>query len=235
MSEAQAGAVIGPGGAKISEIRKVSGAHVQITDDFLPESTERACIITGTVKQVPLAVYHVAGVLAQATRVAGKVIRYDPAENFRRMHPEGTQPVSQPPAPYRQGGGGVAPYAGGSSYGHAGGGAPYSQPPPQYAAGYGGQAQQGYGGGGQAQQGYGGQAQQGYGGQAQQGYGGQAQQGYGGQAQQGYGGQAQQGYGAGAGAGAGAGVPSGYGGQQQQRFSIPNEVRPLPHRATRDY
>lgn len=51
-----AGAIIGKGGARITEIRRRSGAQIVI-DEALPGSNERIISITGTPEQIQNAQY----------------------------------------------------------------------------------------------------------------------------------------------------------------------------------
>ncbi|XP_022538179.2 poly(rC)-binding protein 2 isoform X2 [Astyanax mexicanus] len=48
----QCGSLIGKGGCKIKEIRELTGAQVQVAGDMLPNSTERAITIAGTIQSI---------------------------------------------------------------------------------------------------------------------------------------------------------------------------------------
>eukprot|EP00040_Diaphanoeca_grandis_P024120 m.132275 g.132275 ORF g.132275 m.132275 type:complete len:378 (+) comp29597_c3_seq1:256-1389(+) len=61
----QAGAVIGKKGAKIKEIRDATGATINLDPEMLPNSTERPCVVAGSVESVAQSVFHIACTLLQ--------------------------------------------------------------------------------------------------------------------------------------------------------------------------
>jgi poly(rC)-binding protein 2/3/4 len=73
----QCGSLIGKGGAKIKEIRDVTGASIQVASDMLPNSTERAVTVTGSAHAIALAIFHVCTVLMESPP-KGATIPYRP-------------------------------------------------------------------------------------------------------------------------------------------------------------
>jgi len=130
----QAGAIIGKKGAKIKEIRDATQANINVETDMLPNSTERCCIVSGSVEPVAQSIFHIACTLLQV-----------PAKGH-------TQPYNPGGGGGFQGGGNRGGYQGGGQqqqmggYGGQGGFQQQGFPQP---GGYGGQrGPGGYGGGG---------------------------------------------------------------------------------------
>eukprot|EP01135_Chromosphaera_perkinsii_P006342 Nk52_evm71s485 gene=Nk52_evmTU71s485 len=73
----QAGCLIGKGGAKIKEIREISGTQISVSQDMLPNSTERAVILTGTAGSITTAVALICDVLHE-NPMKGSTILYKP-------------------------------------------------------------------------------------------------------------------------------------------------------------
>jgi len=73
----QCGSLIGKGGAKIKEIREVSGASIQVASEMLPNSTERAVTISGTNDAITQCVYHICCVMLESPP-KGATIPYRP-------------------------------------------------------------------------------------------------------------------------------------------------------------
>ena len=82
----QCGSIIGKAGAKVKEIRDLTGAQIQVSHEPLPNSNERCVEISGAGDQCVQAAYHVCGVI-QDTPLRGEVMPYVP-------------PVSNPPPPH---------------------------------------------------------------------------------------------------------------------------------------
>ena len=61
----QCGSLIGKGGAKIKEIREVTGASVQVASEMLPNSTERAVTVSGNSESVIQCIYHVCIIMSE--------------------------------------------------------------------------------------------------------------------------------------------------------------------------
>jgi len=147
-----AGSVIGRSGSKVAEIRKISGAHVNVnTEDEVTEQGERIVIIRGSPESVLLAQF-----LVQSTIDLYRKDRSMGGGDFFPGGGGGNKMMNMPPPlPGHDGGGGGAGFdfsdqmadpAGhrGFVFGRGGGGG--GPPPPQYVRGGGG----GRGGGGPA-------------------------------------------------------------------------------------
>ncbi|XP_048580248.1 poly(rC)-binding protein 3 [Nematostella vectensis] len=61
----QCGSIIGKGGAKIKEIREVSGASVVVAGEFLPGSSERAVTLSGTPEALETCIDLLCGVMIE--------------------------------------------------------------------------------------------------------------------------------------------------------------------------
>lgn len=61
--EPQCEFIIGKGGCKIKEIKKLSGTAILVSTEMLPNSTERLVSISGTSGTVYKCVYHMCNVL----------------------------------------------------------------------------------------------------------------------------------------------------------------------------
>jgi len=73
----QCGNLIGKGGAKIKEIREVTGCSVQVASDPLPGSTERMVTVTGSRDSVTQCVYHICCVFLESP-AKGTTVQYQP-------------------------------------------------------------------------------------------------------------------------------------------------------------
>lgn len=73
----QCGSLIGKGGAKIKEIREVTGASIQVASEMLPNSTERAVTISGTADAITQCIYHICCVMIESPP-KGATIPYRP-------------------------------------------------------------------------------------------------------------------------------------------------------------
>lgn len=73
----QCGSLIGKGGAKIKEIRELTGANVNVGSDLLPGSTERCVSVNGTKDAVTQCVYQVCTVMSE-TPIKGTTVQYQP-------------------------------------------------------------------------------------------------------------------------------------------------------------
>lgn len=73
----QCGSLIGKGGAKIKEIREVTGASVQVASELLPNSTERTVTIGGSKNSITQCVYQICCVMLEFPP-KGTTIPYTP-------------------------------------------------------------------------------------------------------------------------------------------------------------
>ncbi|XP_037091062.1 poly(rC)-binding protein 3-like [Pollicipes pollicipes] len=73
----QCGSLIGKAGAKIKEIREVTGASIQVASEMLPNSTERAVTISGTSDAITQCIYHICCVMLESPP-KGATIPYRP-------------------------------------------------------------------------------------------------------------------------------------------------------------
>lgn len=73
----QCGSLIGKGGAKIKEIREVTGASIQVASEMLPNSTERAVTISGGSKAITQCIYNICCVMLESPP-KGTTIPYTP-------------------------------------------------------------------------------------------------------------------------------------------------------------
>jgi len=96
----QCGSIIGKAGAKVKEIRDLTGAQIQVSHEPLPNSNERCVEISGAGDQCVQAAYHVCGVI-QDTPLRGEVMPYVPPVNNpppqARMPQPGPPPGPPPP------------------------------------------------------------------------------------------------------------------------------------------
>ena len=65
MPASQCGSLIGKGGYKIKEIRKITGASVVVASEMLPNSTERAVTVSGTSEAITQCIYHICCVMLE--------------------------------------------------------------------------------------------------------------------------------------------------------------------------
>jgi len=73
----QCGSLIGKGGAKIKEIREVTGCSIQVASEMLPNSTERAVTLSGTAEAITQCIYHICCVMLESPP-KGATIPYRP-------------------------------------------------------------------------------------------------------------------------------------------------------------
>ena len=108
----QCGSLIGKGGAKIKEIREVTGASIQVASEMLPNSTERAVTISGSCDALTQCVYHICCVMLESPP-KGATIPYRPKPQMGAGGPG--MFGGNPPFGNQMGGGG---YGGGGYGGH---------------------------------------------------------------------------------------------------------------------
>ncbi|UYV62727.1 PCBP3 [Cordylochernes scorpioides] len=75
--DSQCGSLIGKGGAKIKEIREVTGASVQVASEMLPNSTERTVTISGSAEAISKCIYQICCVMLESPP-KGPTIPYRP-------------------------------------------------------------------------------------------------------------------------------------------------------------
>lgn len=80
---AQCGSIIGKAGAKVKEIRDLTGAQIQVSHEPLPNSTERCVEISGSGESCLQCTYHICIVMQEAP-LRGEVIPYVPPLNNPR-------------------------------------------------------------------------------------------------------------------------------------------------------
>lgn len=73
----QCGSLIGKGGAKIKEIRELTGANVQVASDPLPGSTERTVTVSGTRDKVTKTIHQICCVMLESP-AKGTIVQYQP-------------------------------------------------------------------------------------------------------------------------------------------------------------
>lgn len=73
----QCGSLIGRGGAKIKEIRELTGAAIQVAPDVLPNSTERVVTISGIVDSLRNCAYQICAIMVESPP-KGYTIPYRP-------------------------------------------------------------------------------------------------------------------------------------------------------------
>lgn len=73
----QCGSLIGKGGAKIKEIREITGATIQVASEMLPNSTERAVTISGNSDSITKCIYQICCVMIESPP-KGATIPYRP-------------------------------------------------------------------------------------------------------------------------------------------------------------
>jgi hypothetical protein len=76
----QCGSIIGKAGAKVKEIRDLTGAQIQVSHEPLPNSTERCVEISGSGESCLQCTYHICCVM-QESPLRGEVIPYVPPLN----------------------------------------------------------------------------------------------------------------------------------------------------------
>eukprot|EP00124_Ichthyophonus_hoferi_P004151 Ihof_evm4s422 gene=Ihof_evmTU4s422 len=96
----QTGAIIGKGGAKVKEIRETTGAQISISQDVLPQSTERTVTISGTPEAIGAAIVMVGNCLVE-NPVRGQMLLYRPDIRMDNMNDgygqRGRMNMSMPP------------------------------------------------------------------------------------------------------------------------------------------
>ncbi|KAI1280349.1 Poly(rC)-binding protein 3 [Halotydeus destructor] len=73
----QCGSLIGKGGAKIKEIREITGATIQVASEMLPNSTERAVTVSGCSDAITKCIYQICCVMMESPP-KGATIPYRP-------------------------------------------------------------------------------------------------------------------------------------------------------------
>merc|ERR1712098_1029090 len=73
----QCGSIIGKQGAKIKEIRDMTGAQINVSQESLPDSNERTVEIIGSGESCLQTAYHVSCIM-QETPVKSEIIPYAP-------------------------------------------------------------------------------------------------------------------------------------------------------------
>jgi poly(rC)-binding protein 2/3/4 len=86
MPASQCGPLIGKKGAKIKEIRDVTGASVQVASEMLPNSTERTVTISGTPEAITQCIYQICCVMLEHPP-KGPTIPYRPRTNNPLVNP----------------------------------------------------------------------------------------------------------------------------------------------------
>merc|ERR1712079_290640 len=76
----QCGSIIGKAGAKVKEIRDLTGAQIQVSHEPLPNSTERCVEISGSGESCLQCTYHICCVM-QDSPLRGDVVPYVPPVN----------------------------------------------------------------------------------------------------------------------------------------------------------
>ena len=98
----QCGSIIGKAGAKVKEIRDLTGAQIQVSHDTLPNSSERCVEISGAGDQCVQCAYHICCVM-QDTPLRGEVIPYvPPVNNQQGQQQQAHQQPQQHPLPPAQ-------------------------------------------------------------------------------------------------------------------------------------
>lgn len=80
----QCGSLIGRGGAKIKEIRELTGAAIQVAPDVLPNSTERVVTISGNVESLKSCAYQICMIMVESPP-KGYTIPYRPKPALNPM------------------------------------------------------------------------------------------------------------------------------------------------------
>lgn len=80
----QCGSLIGRGGAKIKEIRELTGAAIQVAPDVLPSSTERVVTISGNVESLRNCAYQICMIMVESPP-KGYTIPYRPKPALNPM------------------------------------------------------------------------------------------------------------------------------------------------------
>lgn len=80
----QCGSLIGRGGAKIKEVRELTGAAIQVAQDVLPNSTERVVTISGNVESLRSCAYQICTIMVESPP-KGFTIPYRPKPALNPM------------------------------------------------------------------------------------------------------------------------------------------------------
>lgn len=80
----QCGSLIGRGGAKIKEVRELTGAAIQVAPDVLPNSTERVVTISGSVDSLKSCAYQICMIMVESPP-KGYTIPYRPKPALNPM------------------------------------------------------------------------------------------------------------------------------------------------------
>jgi hypothetical protein len=87
----QCGSIIGKHGAKVKEIRDISGANIQVSQESLPDSTERCVELSGSGESCLQCAYHICCVLQDAP-LRGECVPYVPKGPGGGMMPPQQRP-----------------------------------------------------------------------------------------------------------------------------------------------
>lgn len=104
----QCGSLIGKGGAKIKEIREITGASIQVASEMLPNSTERAVTVSGSSEAVIQCIFHICTIMTEMNSQSppkGVTVPYTPLKAITvpgGVHglPAFFQPTSQAVVPH---------------------------------------------------------------------------------------------------------------------------------------
>ena len=89
----QCGSLIGKGGAKIKEIREITGASIQVASNMLPNSTERAVNLSGSCDALTRCVYQICCVMLESPPKGATIpYRHKPQMGAGRPGPFGGNP-----------------------------------------------------------------------------------------------------------------------------------------------
>lgn len=80
----QCGSLIGRGGAKIKEIREMTGATIQVAPEVLPHSTERVVTVSGNVDSLKSCAYQICMIMVESPP-KGYTIPYRPKPAINQM------------------------------------------------------------------------------------------------------------------------------------------------------
>ena len=73
----QCGSIIGKHGVKVKEIRDLTGANIQVSQESLPDSTERCVEVSGTGESCLQCAYHICCILRDS-EIRGRHVPYVP-------------------------------------------------------------------------------------------------------------------------------------------------------------
>eukprot|EP00054_Salpingoeca_dolichothecata_P033307 m.267280 g.267280 ORF g.267280 m.267280 type:complete len:321 (+) comp32820_c0_seq1:23-985(+) len=98
--QTKAGALIGPKGARLQELRDKTTASIKLQREPLPMSTERPCDVQGSQEAVAYAVFNIANTISQVPD-SGNTILYNPAQHQPQVQYQQQYPAApaQPQGP----------------------------------------------------------------------------------------------------------------------------------------